>query len=117
MSVGEFVAFSIGWNLVLEYVIGTSSVARGLSGYVDSLANNQMSEFFKGLVHFDVGFLGDYPDLFSFVIVMLITFLLAFGVKESSWLNNTFTSVNILTILLMFITGCMKGKDRPLMCN
>lgn len=110
VSVGEFVAFSIGWNLILEYVIGTSSVARGLSGYVDSLAGNEMSKFFRSLVQFEVGFLAEYPDFFSLVIVLLITALLAFGVKESSLLNNTFTSINVLTILLMFITGLLKGK-------
>lgn len=110
MSVGEFVAFTIGWNLILEYVIGTSSVARGLSGYVDSLAGNQMSKFFNSTIHFEVSFLGDYPDFFSLVIVLLITALLAFGVKESSLLNNTFTSINVLTILLMFITGALKCK-------
>lgn len=112
VSVGEFVAFTIGWNLILEYVIGTSSVARGLSGYVDSLAGNQMSRFFKDIVTFDVGFLGEYPDFFSFIIVLLITALLAFGVKESSLLNNTFTSINVLTILLMFITGMLKGESQ-----
>lgn len=110
VSVGEFVAFTIGWNLILEYVIGTSSVARGLSGYVDTLAGNEMSKFFRSLIQFDIGFLAEYPDFFSLIIVLLITALLAFGVKESSLLNNTFTSINILTILLMFLTGVFKGK-------
>lgn len=91
-------------------MIGTSGVARGLSGYVDSLSGNAMSGFFKSIIHFEVSFLAEYPDFFSFAIVLLITSLLAFGVKESSLLNNTFTSINILTILLMFITGCIKGE-------
>lgn len=109
VSVGEFVAFTIGWNLCLEYVIGTSAVARGLTGYVDSLSGNTMSSFFKSIATFDVSFLGDYPDFFSFCIVLLVTALLAFGVRESSLLNNSFTSVNVLTIILMFITGILKG--------
>jgi hypothetical protein len=39
---GEGVAFLIGWNLILEYAIGTASVARGYSGYLDSLLNKSM---------------------------------------------------------------------------
>ena len=47
MTVGELAAFVIGWNLVLEYVIGTASVARGYSGYLDSLMNNTMKNHFQ----------------------------------------------------------------------
>ena len=47
MTVGELAAFVIGWNLVLEYVIGTASVARGYSGYLDSLMNNTMQNHFQ----------------------------------------------------------------------
>ena len=47
VTVGELAAFVIGWNLVLEYVIGTASVARGYSGYLDSLMNNTMQNHFQ----------------------------------------------------------------------
>ena len=51
MTVGELAAFVIGWNLVLEYVIGTASVARGYSGYLDSLMNNTMKNHFQYVLY------------------------------------------------------------------
>uniref|UniRef100_A0A1I8PZF6 Cationic amino acid transporter C-terminal domain-containing protein n=1 Tax=Stomoxys calcitrans TaxID=35570 RepID=A0A1I8PZF6_STOCA len=109
VTVGEFVAFTIGWNLILEYVIGTASVARGLSGYFDSLINETMSKTLKEVMPINVGFLGDYPDFLGFGMVLVLTCVLAFGVKESSFLNNIFTSVNIGTILIVLVAGAMNA--------
>lgn len=110
VTIGEFVAFTIGWNLILEYVIGTASVARGLSGYLDFLLDNKMSAALKESMPITAGFLGDYPDFLSFGMVLLLTCLLAFGVKESSFLNNIFTCVNLVTVLIVLIAGGMNGK-------
>lgn len=84
-------------------------MARGLSGYLDALFDNPMQKYFKGVMPINVSFLADYPDFFSFVIVMLISVLLAVGVKESSILNNIFTVINLLTVILVIVTGIMKG--------
>ena len=109
VSVGEFVAFTIGWNLILEYVIGTASVARGLSGYFDALIGNRMGNFWRDLMPIDVSFLADYPDFFSFGIIMVLAGVLSVGVRESSLLNNVFTGVNLVTVAIVLVSGSIKA--------
>ncbi|XP_037908528.1 cationic amino acid transporter 3 isoform X3 [Hermetia illucens] len=112
VTVGEFVAFTIGWNLILEYVIGTSSVARGLSGYLDSLLNNTMSTALREAMPMDVDFLAEYPDFFSFGMILILTAILAYGVKESSFLNKIFTAVNLVTIAIVLVAGGIKSDPK-----
>ncbi|XP_018354563.1 PREDICTED: cationic amino acid transporter 3 [Trachymyrmex septentrionalis] len=109
VTVGEFIAFVIGWNLILEYVIGTASVARGLSSYIDALIGNVMGNALRSLMPINVSFLSEYPDFFAFAMVMLLVVLLCIGVKESSILNNIFTVINLITITIVIVAGSMKA--------
>ena len=109
VTVGEFVAFIIGWNLILEYVIGTASVARGLSNYLDALIGNTISKTLTSVMPIHVRFLSDYPDFFAFGVVMLLIILLSIGVKESSMLNNIFTVINLITIVIIVVAGAIKA--------
>ncbi|XP_025264770.1 cationic amino acid transporter 3 [Camponotus floridanus] len=111
VTVGEFIAFVIGWNLILEYVIGTASAARGLSNYIDVLIGNVMGNTLRSLMPINVSFLSEYPDFFAFGMVMLLVILLCIGVRESSILNNTFTVVNIITIIIVIIAGSIKANS------
>ncbi|XP_058833382.1 cationic amino acid transporter 2-like [Topomyia yanbarensis] len=104
ITIGEFAAFTIGWNLMLEYIIGTASVARGLSGYIDALIDYRMANTLRSVMEIRVSFLGSYPDIFSFLVVLTITALLAYGVKESTVLNNIFTAVNLIVIVVVLIS-------------
>ncbi|XP_014474610.1 PREDICTED: cationic amino acid transporter 3 isoform X2 [Dinoponera quadriceps] len=110
VTVGEFVAFVIGWNLILEYVIGTASVARGLSNYIDVLIGNVIGNTMRSLMPINVTFLSQYPDFFAFGMVMLLVALLCVGVRESSILNNVFTVVNLTTIAIVIIAGSIKAN-------
>ncbi|XP_063597840.1 cationic amino acid transporter 2-like isoform X2 [Penaeus indicus] len=110
VCVGEFVAFVIGWNLILEYVIGTASVARGYSGYVDKLANNSMSEALGEAMPISVGFLSDYPDFLAFGLSFILSVVLAVGVKESSMMNNVFTFINLVVITYVIIAAGTQAK-------
>lgn len=109
VTVGEFIAFVIGWNLILEYVIGTASIARGLSSYLDILTGNEMAKALRVWMPINISFLSEYPDFFAFAMVLLLTILLSIGVRESSTLNNIFTSINVITILIIVIAGSMKA--------
>ncbi|KAK4311748.1 hypothetical protein Pmani_016779 [Petrolisthes manimaculis] len=105
ICVGEFVAFIIGWNLILEYVIGTASVASAYSGYIDKLANYTISNTLIDVMPFKSDFLGDYPDFLAFSLTLVLSIGLAFGVKESSRLNTIFTSINMVVILFVIISA------------
>ncbi|XP_014224930.1 high affinity cationic amino acid transporter 1 [Trichogramma pretiosum] len=109
VTVGEFIAFVIGWNLILEYVIGTASMARGVSSYIDVLTNYTIERALHGAMPIRVSFLSQYPDFFAMGMVILLTLFLSVGVKESSMLNNIFTTINLVTISIIVVSGIIKA--------
>ncbi|MEH7730227.1 amino acid permease [Bacillus safensis] len=106
-SMGEFLAFIIGWDLILEYMLAASAVSAGWSGYFVS--------FFNGIgIHIPVeltaapgGLKGHvtYFNLPAFIILMVITFLLYFGIKESKRVNNIMVIMKIAVILLFILVA------------
>lgn len=71
VTIGELLAFIIGWNLILEYAIGSASVVKALSTYLDQLIGNKMSEFMTQHLPIHLDGLEDYPDFFAFGVTML----------------------------------------------
>ncbi|XP_076167218.1 high affinity cationic amino acid transporter 1 isoform X2 [Ptiloglossa arizonensis] len=112
VTMGEFTAFLIGWTLILEYVLGSASVVRGLSTYVDPLFNYSMRNAFESVAHIDNAHISSYPDFFAFGVTLIFSAALAFGAKESSRANNIFTFVNLLVVLFVIITGSLKADIR-----
>ncbi|KAJ4442791.1 hypothetical protein ANN_04384 [Periplaneta americana] len=113
VCVGELVAFIIGWNLILEYAIGAASVARGVSAYVDGLADGAMKNAFNESMPMHIEVLSmkfaEYPDFFACGMTLIFVVALAFGAKESSTINNLFTFLNIGVVLYVIVTGAFKA--------
>ncbi|XP_061715833.1 cationic amino acid transporter 2-like [Cydia pomonella] len=105
VTVGELIAFIIGWNMILEALFGAASVARGLSLYVDLMAGKAMSEWFMTVAPLHWDLLATYFDFFAFGIVIAFGVLLAFGVRESATVNNVFAILNMIVIVFIVIAG------------
>ncbi|XP_054288765.1 cationic amino acid transporter 4-like [Macrosteles quadrilineatus] len=106
VSVGEFWAFVIGWNIILEHMIGAASVARAWSGYIDSILGGVISNYTietVGELHEQL--LGRYPDFLAFAVCISYTCILAIGVKGSALVNSLLTLVNLAVMTLVIAVG------------
>lgn len=105
VTVGEGTAFVIGWNLVLEYAIGTASVARACTAYLDTFIDKKLQAFY--LAHLPIGlpYLSDYFDALAFALAVVLSSCLAVGVKKSTVLNNVFTALNVTVVVMVTVGG------------
>ncbi|XP_066926154.1 probable cationic amino acid transporter [Clytia hemisphaerica] len=106
VTVGEIWAFFIGWNLILEYMIGTAADAAALSGSFDYAIGFHVRNWtLENIGAFNTPYLGDYPDILSFVFTIIVTIVLAFGVRESARFTVMFNIFNIIVVIFIIVVG------------
>ena len=111
-TLGELVAWIIGWDLMLEYLLASSAVSVGWSGYFQSL----LAGFGITLPQALTAAAGAVPgkdtlfNLPAFCIAMIITGLLAFGIKESKRVNNIVVLIKVAVVVLFIAIGVWHVK-------
>ncbi|WP_337043331.1 APC family permease [Emticicia sp. 17c] len=121
-TIGEFFAWFIGWNLILEYMMGATTVAVSWSGYFEKflhlfhieppvwLMNDPFTTHEK-LVEIakatnqaapEMGFSMNLP---AFLIVWLVTYILVKGIKEAASTNNIIVITKVSVVIFVIIAG------------
>ncbi|RZT21658.1 amino acid permease [Fictibacillus halophilus] len=106
-TLGEFLAWIIGWDLILEYLLAVSAVSVGWSGYFQSLLKG-FGIYIPASLSAAPGAvpgLTSYFNLPAFLIVMLITFLLSVGVKQSKRVNNIMVVIKVAVVILFIVVA------------
>jgi len=124
-TLGEFIAWIIGWDLILEYAVGNVAVAIAWSGYFNSLFTGFGIHLPGWLTHgYRTALLSANPEVHAllqtaprvagvpillnvpaFLIVAFVTGLLVYGVKESVRANNIMVLIKLLVLGLFVVVG------------
>ena len=122
-TLGEFVAWIIGWDLILEYAVSNMAVAVGFSAYIDSLlatfgihlpvalSTPAYTPAAGWTLHFNV---------VGFIIVMLLTAILVVGIRESAEANSIMVGIKLVAIFIFVVFASkyiQPANWRPFMPN
>jgi len=105
-TMGELVAWIIGWDLILEYAVSNMAVAVGFSAYVNSLLYSfgiRLPDTLSTPAYQPmIGWLPHF-NLIGFLIVMILTVLLITGIKESATSNSIMVGIKLLAIFVFVV--------------
>lgn len=113
-TMGEFVAWIIGWDLILEYALGAATVAIGWSGYVVSLLKDLgivVPDIYAGSpLAYDVASrawhaTGALINLPATLVVVGVSALLVIGVHESARFNSIIVVIKVAIVVIFIMTG------------
>jgi len=113
-TLGEVFAWIIGWDLVLEYAVGSATVANGWSGYFQSVLGSfgvTLPQAISGpVINYDPN-LGQYVatgaliNLPALIVVTLCTVILVVGIRESASFNAVMVFVKVFAVLFVIAVG------------
>ncbi len=104
-TLGEFLAWITGWNLILEYGVACVAVAIGWSGYFNNLLRLAGIELPHWATHPPGGPDGGVANFPAAIIVLLVTVILVIGIKESARATGIIVCLKLAVILFFIAVG------------
>jgi len=113
-TLGEFMAWIIGWDLILEYAVASATVAHGWSHYFQDfvgiiglpwpkLLGNSPFDYDPGLGHFVMT--GSIVDLPAVVVTAIVTWVLVLGIRQSARFNTAMVVLKLAVVLFVIVVG------------
>lgn len=123
-TLGEIFAWIIGWDLILEYAVSNMAVAVGFSAYLNDIFESvfgfHLPAKIAGPVIAGGQATGNWFNLAALLVLLVLTWVLVRGVRESAGTNNMMVVIKIAAILI-FVIGAARAVDtgnwRPFMPN
>jgi APA family basic amino acid/polyamine antiporter len=103
-TLGELVAWIIGWDLVLEFTIGAAALSTSFSGYFQEVVEGTPLEVPTSLGSAADGVL----DLPAVIIALLVTAVLVGGIKLASWVNQVVVAIKLTVVAAVIVFGVAK---------
>jgi len=103
-SLGEVVAWIIGWDLILELALGASTVAVGWSSYAADLLSETLGvQVPAWLYSAEPSFTS--PNLIAAVVILLLTLVLCVGTKTSARFNTVVVGIKLTVVAIVIVAG------------
>ena len=112
-TLGEFIAWIIGWDLILEYALGGATVAVGWSGHLTSFLHDFLGITIPASLASApctiVPAAGCNPDAYlnlpAVLIAIAVTVLIVIGIKESANVNSVIVVIKVAVVLIVILGG------------
>ena len=104
-TLGELVAFVIGWDLALEFIVGASAVSVGWSAYLNATLDQIFGVTLPASISGPPSAEGGFINLPAIAIVALVAFLLIRGIRITAKANIVITAIIVAVVLLVIVVG------------
>ncbi|MHC5260737.1 amino acid permease [Streptomyces sp. UC4497] len=110
-SLGEFPAWIIGWDLILELALGCATVSVGWSGYVQSLLDSWGIPLPAALQGPGSGHDGFSFNIAAFLLVVAVMTVVVVGMKLSAWVTSVVVAIKVTVVLIVIAVGAFFIKS------